>query len=540
MQLLHSRSTPSPEFVSLSLLFKGDIAGEEIAFRIIEPLLLPSTVATISQVTCVEALTELHQYINAVVRASRSRKDKQTSKLASVLLQEDEKLLNDIQVFRPLKGNGIGLHYRVIRHRSTISNLVPLIFDASRATASANKGTESEVTGVVLCLGMAGLPSSVVMSPLHYSISQRMRDCVNILNRVGSKDVEASKDLLATLLLTEDEDRITNTMAEGFRSNFLSADDLVARTKIKSRGRTSTTKKNKRATPLEPDDEFGFSKTSADQARMMVERLAVLSVAETDTILRKFEMKDDKVMKKRRTAADLDGFDFRGERISSSRDSVSGATGIRSSANIYKQDIRADSGARQRIAALSAPGRDTNPKHSGRHSLDPFVGNVSRDTMAVGETSVDSGGNFREYESGNPRFQVNLALNEDLTCFYKQSRMSSCSVEGLIQVQVKSNTKPGFPFYLFIRDPSGHIQSIQENRKFAEIVDAAGEPDIDYLFAVSVPQPDNYFPVMRYKCDSELRPVPIVSVDLILPCTRLCFNLFLTPYNDLTSKESPK
>ena len=33
------------------------------------------------------------------------------------------------------------------------------------------------------------------------------------------------------------------------------------------------------------------------------------------------------------------------------------------------------------------------------------------------------------------RFQVNIALNEDLTCSYKLSQLSSCNVEGVAQVR---------------------------------------------------------------------------------------------------------
>lgn len=96
------------------------------------------------------------------------------------------------------------------------------------------------------------------------------------------------------------------------------------------------------------------------------------------------------------------------------------------------------------------------------------------------------------------------------------------------QVQVKSNTQSGGPFSLLVRDPSNHILSIQENKKFADNMASslAREPPStrpDFKFTVSVPRADNYFPVMRYKCGSELRPVPIVSVP---PPTAL---LFLSP-----------
>ena len=51
--------------------------------------------------------------------------------------------------------------------------------------------------------------------------------------------------------------------------------------------------------------------------------------------------------------------------------------------------------------------------------------------MTTGARSVRSS---YDGDSG-PRVQVNVALNEDLTCFYKLSNMSSCSVEGVVQVR---------------------------------------------------------------------------------------------------------
>jgi hypothetical protein len=36
--------------------------------------------------------------------------------------------------------------------------------------------------------------------------------------------------------------------------------------------------------------------------------------------------------------------------------------------------------------------------------------------------------------SSTGRMQVNIALNEDLSCSYKLSQLSSCSVEGVVQV----------------------------------------------------------------------------------------------------------
>ena len=65
-----------------------------------------------------------------------------------------------------------------------------------------------------------------------------------------------------------------------------------------------------------------------------------------------------------------------------------------------------------------------------------------------------------------------------------------------------------------LKDPAGHVESLQENKKYADDLTASsGAPDGSAIhkFAVSVPKGENYFPVLRYKCAGDLRPVPIVS-----------------------------
>lgn len=119
---------------------------------------------------------------------------------------------------------------------------------------------------------------------------------------------------------------------------------------------------------------------------------------------------------------------------------------------------------------------------------------------------------------------MGLALNEDLTCEYHRSKLSSLTVEGTVQVRVRS--MPGDdneegegssaappPFLLAFRDRSGHIKALQENKKFVENVtrETAGDADEnrEFTYAVGVPREEEYFPVVRYKCGSSLRPVPI-------------------------------
>lgn len=615
MQLLYSRASPGPEFVSLSLLLKGEINTDESSssIQMRDPLLLPSPVSTISQAAGVESVQELHRYLVSMHRAvaamrTNNNNNNNSDKLANALLMEDEKFLVDAQVFRPTKGHGIALHYKLIRDQAAISPLVQLILRSSTSTTTTDgktnnnntKGLEREVSGVILCVGMAGLPSAFAMSSLHYSLAQRMRDCIDILARAGTEDGASCATVLSSILLTDDEVRLTNAMAIAQDYHLFTED-------------TKSGKKKNIEMAVDPEFENPLSMNSSDQARIMVERLAVLSVAQNDTIFRKFEgktnEKNSKTSRRRKSGrdADLDGFDFRGESKSSretatpsaattATSSVSDASSVKSGASKLqlkqpKKDTARVLNSKSRqasVPALMASNKDTGGSRLRRQSIDtparsradhrrkssettqstwsvdngngsnsagknknfdPFSAHSGDTASTTSETTASSrklGGNFFDNPdmsmdagfggdafgpdmgtggstratghstSGAARVQVNVALNEDLTCFYKLSKMSSCSVEGVVQVQVKTNAEQAVPFYLSIRDPSSHIMSLQENKKFAE--DMAGtinqEPPSrrpDYKFTVSVPKGDNYFPVMRYKCGSELRPVPIVS-----------------------------
>lgn len=68
--------------------------------------------------------------------------------------------------------------------------------------------------------------------------------------------------------------------------------------------------------------------------------------------------------------------------------------------------------------------------------------------------------------------------------------------------------QPPIPFFLVFQDHSRHIKSVQENKKFVEHVDVHSTAR-EYTYSITVPRDNEYFPVVRYKCSSSLRPVPI-------------------------------
>ena len=600
MQLLHSRAVPGPEFVGISLLLKGEV--DRVSYRIGDPFLLPGPLSTVSHTTCVESVKELHQYLSCMATAAKGGKESSSSRLAATFFQEDEQKLTNNgnqnnQVYRPSKGHGIGLHYRIIRDRSIMSPLIRLVLNAYKMAGKPSKKFENDIFGVVVCVGIAGLPCSYVTSTLFYSITQRMDDSIEILTNNKLDNLAATRALLGTLLLTDDGDRLTNSMAEAASRTIVSQEELEFGSKDKGgKSRVLSKKKSQESISAGGDVESGIN--SADQARLMVERLAVLSVAESDTIFRKYEAKKEKTGEKssksrrRKTTrdADLDGFDFKGEKRRSTRKELGGGIGQKAagSSSVRISDTSSvKSGGSSRSTLLRQPKNDTTSRSYGKqrttsvpallasskdsgtrrsvdsrrassaaHGIGRSVGSrrqLSQSTMGGGgvewsfdgtangnkntfdSDSITSGGNTKttasgtasvssrgsrgrqqqqnhfdpfasnsnsmsigdgtvstasetiysarkggrgSYEDdqesasamdshfganafgddpneqmsiqhnqrssrslfsaggseGGPRVQVNVALNEDLTCFYKLSKMSSCAVEGVVQV----------------------------------------------------------------------------------------------------------
>ena len=60
------------------------------------------------------------------------------------------------------------------------------------------------------------------------------------------------------------------------------------------------------------------------------------------------------------------------------------------------------------------------------------------------------------------------------------------------------------------------MKALQENKKFVENITHENNDDVvvnrEFTYTIKVPREEEYFPVVRYKCGSSLRPVPIVSL----------------------------
>lgn len=666
MELVYGRASPSPEFVSLSLSLRSDISGEVVSCYLLEPFLQLGPLSTISHKSCVDVLTELHVYINSVLKAA-SRTDTHVDRF----LREDEKLLLDssgnnasnvfkTQIFRPNKCHGIAMQYHVSRDRKQISQLVPLILNSSKLYPSnVSAGFEmSEVTTVVFCVGIGCGPSTPTSSCLTYSLSSRMRESICILCRLSTNgnrkkhsnsadttqlsssttlDVASARTLLTTLLLTDDEERITNSAMNRERRFVMFQEDQF------SKKTTNLKKKGQDNVLFETEDECEnpLHVNSADQARTVVERMAVLSVYDTDTMFRRYEGRiktSEKAGKKRLRKStrysDLDGFEFREEKRSSSvrkfvsngnsvddvsisarststnksnltlkgprKDTISRtanrfsrqkalpgllASNVKDFSSTRNRKTTVDSsiaGARQRNmtrrmsntnpsfsspnqfnytsspSVMSGSGASlastvrTTPGSIGSRSqarvqqhFDPFSDRTGSADTFITSPKMTFGTNEdnvpEKLRDGSiPKLLVNIVLNEDLTCFYKLSKLSSCSVEGVIQVQVRSNNGQVIPFVLQIRDSSKFIESIQENKKFAESISdkfhsTHSNTTPDYMFTISVSRSNDYFPVLRYKCGDKLRPVPIrvqTRVRLEEKHWRVALQISSNPHNE--------
>lgn len=197
-------------------------------------------------------------------------------------------------------------------------------------------------------------------------------------------------------------------------------------------------------------------------------------------------------------------------------------------ANSETNDATAEKGAFQSLNSTTVPlVREDPPPAPPPEEVDDDVNiKLSHSYESEGKESYVSGAStapesIAEPEVPTRHLDVSLALNEDLTCEYKKSKLSTLSVEGTIQVrmstsyegEVPQDVPPTIPFVLLFKDHSGHVMTLQENKKFVENVSHESEvANREFTYTITIPREEEYFPVVRYKCDTSLRPVPIVSI----------------------------
>jgi hypothetical protein len=453
MQLLGASITPNPEFVSISLLIKQD--GTSHQQSVIERTILVSPSSTISQISADNALLELHNHLTCVIRASSEPNSNELSvdSVALALLRADEKLLSSMQIFRPSVSHGIGLYYRLVRPSVGSSLFQSLVTcSASRnGSATSAKVDLSKIEGVIITVGISGLALAYCSSPLEYSLSQRVSDCFSFIEKVGVEDITVTKQLLSSFLLWKDESKKSDAAVETRNAISIpelddAAKSLVSPLRI-NRNKAAPKSAENGSKKQIPTIQM-VATNSAKTARAMVDRMTLLSVSESQTLLRPYETPGvqrranldfsglSKSRFRRRKGdgkdADFDGFDFKGNvepaslkgTLTPQSSRVSSASSVTSTGKPPKQFKGPQKDTRTKgasVPALSAPRTDGQVRRKNKLQFDDDTSDHFK-----GGSSVASVG----------RIQVNIALNEDLSCYYKDSQLSTCCVEGIIQVSV--------------------------------------------------------------------------------------------------------
>lgn len=526
-------------------------------------MIVCSPVASVSHSHSIESLEELHTHLSVVLSNSDPTKVSPTDRLALSILSEEERLLDDIQVFRPSRAEGLALQYRVLRDDAEIILAVRshIASNTQPGKAAPTNSIPPGCVGIVVCVASSGLSHAWGSSGLHYSLSQRMSDCALLLAKIS--DPTAAKILLSSFLLVEDDQRKTNEMIQApnvvaFAATAADDTDKVSRgllstpmgmisplgqaisplagnvasgvasgvstvasgvstvasgmvnfsKRMSMTGAVGTTT-SARGTSSgggsggatngalgsggdddATHDQLGLTAlnlrpSSAEAALAMMERMTVMSVAETDTFLRKFSVTGHERkanldltgsgksrFRRRKSDArdpDLDGFDYKGptkevakKRLvpSESTDSAS-VTSSQRQPSIRQPRNDSKSKASAAVPTLSAPGKDSTTGRRGSSVLmsddvsQKSGSRNSRRRSTVGpsfddEVSLTSEGRSTAHDSAGStaRIQVNIALNEDLSCSYKLSQLSTCSVEGVVQVGDASLSDCDFLFFL--------------------------------------------------------------------------------------------
>ena len=227
--------------------------------------------------------------------------------------------------------------------------------------------------------------------------------------------------------------------------------------------------------------------SGADVARLLSEQIKVLAISEADTVLRKYTAPSQERkanldlaggnksrFSRRKTSArgatrdpDFDNFDYKGpvkeQTARDARGYVGDAPIVSPTPSHGKKDAgmvkaavpalaaaRGDVGPYRRASISSVNSGGPRIRGSRKSSGAQFVGgddethvsgmsdNYSRRRRSNGHVFDDDASNISDARSGitpQGKMLVNVALNEDLSCSYKLSQLSSCTVEGVVQVR---------------------------------------------------------------------------------------------------------
>ncbi|GKY94209.1 hypothetical protein MPSEU_000386800 [Mayamaea pseudoterrestris] len=516
MQLLDASTTAIPQCVALCFVDKPGLDESDVPAHVSEPLVLSSSLATISSDCVSRALRELVAYASASLIAAMTM---EKSFAAELLEEETANQSTMVQTFRPQSAQGMALHYRFIKDDNLLKTLSAHLLAANKAGGSSLNGNQNSVlpvsvSGVLFCVGISGLSIANTSSALRYSLPQRMADCLTIMMKTDPKETTTVKALLSTYLLMDDEPRKSNEMAdtpEMLLFQPLKSDDKAASNMGMMSPLAGTLNLRRMAgnnaagagnaigkdTDGGDDNEtnarlpgvrLALAPSGADVARVVSEQVKVLAIAESDALLRKYTLSHQerranldlaggsksRFSRRKNTSRgatrdpDFDNFDYKGPtkavmttktvNTNLKSDPVVLPTVVYPAAkddNATKAFVpalaaaRGDVGSSRRASTSSVQSAGQRSRGSRKGSSAQFVGgddeslvsgmsdNHSRRRRSSGHEFEDDASNVSDGRSGiatQGRLQVNIALNEDFSCSYKLSQLSTCSVEGVVQV----------------------------------------------------------------------------------------------------------
>mmetsp|Transcript_578 Transcript_578/g.905 ORF Transcript_578/g.905 Transcript_578/m.905 type:complete len:627 (+) Transcript_578:20-1900(+) len=164
----------------------------------------------------------------------------------------------------------------------------------------------------------------------------------------------------------------------------------------------------------------------------------------------------------------------------------------------------------RRSAVDSTTSRRGQNLQNGKTGNDPIAPQLPTYRME----SAPPPSNRDNYIPGSRKLFVNVALNEDLSCTYRKSKLNAHTTDGSIQILLKSDSTAFVPFTFVLTDLHDHIEKLIENTNYASIIsseDYIHDADVGTRkkFIVKLPKYDHYFPILKYRCKPSLIPVPL-------------------------------
>jgi hypothetical protein len=175
------------------------------------------------------------------------------------------------------------------------------------------------------------------------------------------------------------------------------------------------------------------------------------------------------------------------------------------------ESINEDSGKSAKNGSRLHPNGFQNPISSGS----PQGGSSSTTGQKGNTKEIDTAKTppKSHYMPGSRKLFTTIALNEDLACTYRGSKLTACLVQGIVQLQMRSQSTAFVPFVVRVFDAEEHIETVEENVQFANDLSSERHPRDEWAhkFIVTLPKADTYYPILKYTCSNKLVPVPLVS-----------------------------